>query len=116
MEEEELQGVKVLVIDDSKTIRRSAENILTREGCDVITATDGFDALAKLVLASRLLKADVVIFFDRNSKVIRSGIGANGAQDAFAIDVEADPLAANHSLATHIVFKFLARIGHMAGL
>ena len=40
--------VKVLVIDDSKTIRRSAENLLTKEGYDVITATDGFDALAKI--------------------------------------------------------------------
>lgn len=56
MEEELLQmtdsngsdGVKVLVIDDSKTIRRSAENLLTKEGFDVITATDGFDALAKI--------------------------------------------------------------------
>jgi len=48
MEEAELQGVKVLVIDDSKTIRRSAENLLSKEGCDVITATDGFDALAKI--------------------------------------------------------------------
>jgi twitching motility two-component system response regulator PilG len=46
--EEELQGVKVLVIDDSKTIRRSAENLLAKVGCDVITATDGFDALAKI--------------------------------------------------------------------
>ena len=48
MEEEELQGIKVLVIDDSKTIRRSAENLLSKEGCSVITATDGFDALAKI--------------------------------------------------------------------
>jgi len=46
--EEELRGVKVLVIDDSKTIRRSAENLLSKAGCDVITATDGFDALAKI--------------------------------------------------------------------
>jgi len=46
--EEELRGVRVLVIDDSKTIRRSAENLLTKEGYDVITATDGFDALAKI--------------------------------------------------------------------
>ena len=46
--EEELHGVKVLVIDDSKTIRRSAENLLSKEGCEVITATDGFDALAKI--------------------------------------------------------------------
>ncbi|HEX7036874.1 MAG TPA: twitching motility response regulator PilG [Pseudomonadales bacterium] len=46
--EEEPRGVKVLVIDDSKTIRRSAENLLSKEGYDVITATDGFDALAKI--------------------------------------------------------------------
>jgi twitching motility two-component system response regulator PilG len=46
--EEDLRGIKVLIIDDSKTIRRSAENLLTQEGCDVITATDGFDALAKI--------------------------------------------------------------------
>ena len=46
--EKELRGVKVLLIDDSKTIRRSAENLLAKEGFDVITATDGFDALAKI--------------------------------------------------------------------
>ena len=46
--EEELRGVKVLVIDDSKTIRRSAETLLSKAGCDVITAVDGFDALAKI--------------------------------------------------------------------
>ena len=46
--EEELKGVRVLVIDDSKTIRRSAENLLVKEGCEVITAEDGFDALAKI--------------------------------------------------------------------
>ncbi len=46
--EEELQGIKVLVIDDSKTIRRSAETLLAKAGCEVITATDGFDALAKI--------------------------------------------------------------------
>jgi twitching motility two-component system response regulator PilG len=41
-------GVKVLVIDDSKTIRRSAESLLAKEGYEVITAVDGFDALAKI--------------------------------------------------------------------
>jgi twitching motility two-component system response regulator PilG len=46
--EEGLRGVKVLVIDDSKTIRRSAETLLSKAGCDVITAVDGFDALAKI--------------------------------------------------------------------
>ena len=43
-----LAGLKVLVIDDSKTIRRTAETLLTKEGCEVHTAIDGFDALAKL--------------------------------------------------------------------
>lgn len=41
-------GVKVMVIDDSKTIRRSAENLLKGVGCDVETAMDGFEALAKI--------------------------------------------------------------------
>jgi twitching motility two-component system response regulator PilG len=40
--------LKVMVIDDSKTIRRTAETLLKKEGCEVITATDGFDALAKI--------------------------------------------------------------------
>jgi len=40
--------VKVLVIDDSNTIRRSAEIFLRQAGFDVILAEDGFDALAKI--------------------------------------------------------------------
>jgi twitching motility two-component system response regulator PilG len=43
-----LDGLKVLVIDDSKTIRRTAETLLAREGCEVFTAVDGFDALSKV--------------------------------------------------------------------
>ena len=43
-----LKGLKVLVIDDSKTIRRTAETLLAREGCEVFTAVDGFDALSKI--------------------------------------------------------------------
>ena len=46
--EENLDGMKVMVIDDSKTIRRTAETLLQKAGCTVITATDGFDALAKI--------------------------------------------------------------------
>ena len=42
-----LSGLKVMVIDDSKTIRRTAETLLRKEGCEVVTATDGFEALAK---------------------------------------------------------------------
>ncbi|WP_028450402.1 MULTISPECIES: twitching motility response regulator PilG [Chitinibacter] len=43
-----LAGVKVMVIDDSNTIRRSAEIFLGQAGCEVILAEDGFDALAKI--------------------------------------------------------------------
>ena len=43
-----LSGVKVMVIDDSNTIRRSAEIFLVQAGCQVILAEDGFDALAKI--------------------------------------------------------------------
>lgn len=39
---------KVMVIDDSQTIRRTAETLLTREGYTVITAEDGFEALGKI--------------------------------------------------------------------
>lgn len=41
-------GLKVMVIDDSKTIRRTAESLLKREGYDVVTASDGYEALAKI--------------------------------------------------------------------
>ena len=41
-------AIKVLVIDDSNTIRRSAELFLRQAGYDVILAEDGFDALAKI--------------------------------------------------------------------
>ena len=46
--DEALNGLKVMVVDDSKTIRRSAENLLTKAGCDVVTAGDGFESLAKI--------------------------------------------------------------------
>ena len=44
----DLTGIKVMVIDDSNTIRRSAEIFLLKTGCEVILAEDGFDALAKI--------------------------------------------------------------------
>jgi twitching motility two-component system response regulator PilG len=45
---ETIAGLKVMVIDDSNTIRRSAEIFLTQAGCCVVLAEDGFDALAKV--------------------------------------------------------------------
>ncbi len=45
---EQGKKLKVMVIDDSKTIRRTAETLLKKAGCEVYTAVDGFDALAKI--------------------------------------------------------------------
>jgi len=44
--EADIAGLKIMVIDDSKTIRRTAETLLKKAGCEVLTATDGFEALA----------------------------------------------------------------------
>jgi twitching motility two-component system response regulator PilG len=41
----EFTGLKVMVIDDSKTIRRTAESLLSKAGCTVLTADNGFEAL-----------------------------------------------------------------------
>ena len=43
-----VQALKVLVIDDSNTIRRSAEIFLKQGGHEVLLAEDGFDALSKV--------------------------------------------------------------------
>ncbi len=47
-QEQDFSGMKVMVIDDSKTIRRTAESLLKKAGCEVVTATDGFEALSKI--------------------------------------------------------------------
>ena len=44
----DIAGLKVMIIDDSNTIRRSAEIFLGQAGCQVLLAEDGFDALAKI--------------------------------------------------------------------
>ena len=49
-------NVKVMVIDDSKTIRRSAESLLKKAGWEVVTAVDGFEALAKITVS----KPDII--------------------------------------------------------
>jgi twitching motility two-component system response regulator PilG len=50
VQNQEALNVKVMVIDDSKTIRRSAETLLKKAGCEVVTAIDGFEALAKITV------------------------------------------------------------------
>ena len=46
---EDLAGIRVVLIDDSNTIRRSGEIFLTQAGCKVVLAEDGFDGLSKVV-------------------------------------------------------------------
>ncbi|MEE8494949.1 MAG: response regulator, partial [Xanthomonadales bacterium] len=41
-----VSGLRILVVDDSATIRRSAESMLTTAGYDVVTAENGFEALS----------------------------------------------------------------------
>ena len=41
--------LKVMIVDDSKTIRKTAETLLTKAGYQVFTASDGFSALAEIV-------------------------------------------------------------------
>lgn len=40
--------LRILVVDDSATIRRSAETMLSKDGCEVFTAENGFEALSKI--------------------------------------------------------------------
>lgn len=44
--ESEARELCILVVDDSATIRRSAETMLSGEGCHVVTAENGFEALS----------------------------------------------------------------------
>lgn len=48
-DDNDFDNLKVMVIDDSKTIRRTAETLLKKAGCEVVTAEDGFEALSKIV-------------------------------------------------------------------
>ena len=45
----DLSNYKIMFVDDSKTIRRTAETLLKDTGCTVITVNDGFDALSRVV-------------------------------------------------------------------
>jgi len=58
----DLSGLKVMIIDDSATIRRSAETMLSKEGCEVETAVDGFEALAKIAhMKPQLIFVDIMM-------------------------------------------------------
>lgn len=57
-----LAGLRVMVIDDSKTIRRTAETLLKKEGCAVDSAVDGFEALSKISdLKPQIIFVDIMM-------------------------------------------------------
>ena len=43
------EGLRALIVDDSRTIRRTAEAQLRKEGCEVFQAVDGFESLSTIV-------------------------------------------------------------------
>ncbi|MDM7323322.1 MAG: response regulator [Gammaproteobacteria bacterium] len=58
----EFSGLKVMVVDDSKTIRRTAETLLAKAGCIIDTAVDGFDALGRIpVFEPDLIFIDILM-------------------------------------------------------
>jgi twitching motility two-component system response regulator PilG len=85
-------GYKVLVIDDSNTIRRSAEIFLKQGGHDVMLAEDGFDALSKVndylphlifcdILMPRLDGYQTCAIIKRNDKFTRTPIVMLSSKD-----------------------------------
>ena len=71
-----LAGIKVMVVDDSKTIRRTAETLLKKVGCLVNTAVDGFDALSEIV--------------DQKPDIIFVDISGYSIVDLFSLDLMFD--------------------------
>lgn len=47
--DEVLKGIRVMIVDDSNTVRKSAELFLRPFGCEVVLAEDGFEAMSKVV-------------------------------------------------------------------
>ncbi len=48
IEDYDLSSLKIMLVDDSKTILRSAEMFLAEKGCEVFTAVDGFESLSMI--------------------------------------------------------------------
>ena len=63
----DLSLLKVMIIDDSKTIRKSAETLLVKEGCEVLTAVDGFEALAIIAVNFSNFLGESLIIYSNNS-------------------------------------------------
>ena len=69
-------ALKVLVVDDSNTIRRSAEIFLKQGGHEVLLADDGFDALPEVREAQRLFRDQMDCLGRLADQATRTPIGA----------------------------------------
>jgi CheY-like chemotaxis protein len=67
----EFSGLKVMIIDDSKTIRRSAETLLKKSGCDVLTAENGFQATRRLRKDPATQNIPIIIVSSKNQETDR---------------------------------------------
>ena len=76
---EAISGLKVMVIDDSNTIRRSAEIFLKQAGCEVVLSEDGFDGSFRDAAQSAVSTIAAVFegWGPKVNKRIRSGSAAN---------------------------------------
>lgn len=102
--DDNFENLKIMVIDDSKTIRRTAETLLKKVGCEVITATDGFDALAKIadsqpdiifvdIMMPRLDGYQTCALIKNNSSFKRRRLSCSRARTAFSTRQKAESLA-----------------------
>ncbi len=60
-----------MIIDDSKTIRRSAETLLKKSGCDVLTAENGFQATRRLRKDPATQNIPIIIVSSKNQETDR---------------------------------------------
>ncbi len=102
----EVKKIKILVVDDSKTIRRTAEILLAKAGFDVSTAQDGFEALSKIgilqpdfvfldVLMPRLDGYQTCVLLRHNPEFQNLPVCMLSGQDALVDRVRARIVGAN---------------------
>ena len=64
--EQSLTGLKVMVIDDSKTIRRTAETLLAKEGCEMMPRLDGYQTCALIKNNSEFRATPVIMLSSKD--------------------------------------------------
>ncbi len=116
-----VKKIKILVVDDSKTIRRTAEILLTKAGFNVSTAQDGFEALSKIgalrpdfvfldVLMPRLDGYQTCILLRHNPEFRNLPVCMLSGQDALVDRVRARIVGANGYITKPFTREALLRV------